>query len=64
MHDPKVPGDEQRAREEYLRHNRAIGEQLRERGLYPDGDVNAFLRTGGLDPEVPGDAGAGAGSGE
>ena len=51
MYDAKVPGSEEKAREEYLRHNRAVAEQLRERGLYPDGDINAFLRTGGLDAE-------------
>lgn len=49
MFDSKVPGSEEAARAEYLRHNREIADQLRERGLYPDGDINAFLRTGGLD---------------
>jgi hypothetical protein len=50
--DPKVPGSKAAAEAEYLRHNRAIAEQLRARGLYPDGDINAFLRTQGAD-EVP-----------
>ena len=47
--DPKVPGSEEAARTRYLRHNREVADRLRERGLYPDGDINAFLRTGGLD---------------
>ena len=45
--DPKVPGSEEAARENYLKHNRMVAEQLREAGLYPGGDINAYLRTGG-----------------
>jgi hypothetical protein len=48
-YDPKVPGSQEAAEEEYLRHNRAVARQLRARGLYPHGHVNAFLRTGGAD---------------
>jgi hypothetical protein len=54
-YDPKVPGSEGAAEKEYLRHNRMVAEQLREAGLYPDGDINAYLRTGGN--EVDGDPG-------
>lgn len=52
--DPKVPGDEDRARREYQEHNQRIGEELKELGLYPDGDINAYLRTEGPPPEEPG----------
>ena len=34
-YDSKVPGAEEAAREEYLRHNRIVAEQLLEAGLYP-----------------------------
>jgi len=46
-HDPSVPGSQEAAEEEYLRHNREVARELREAGLYPHGDINAFLRTGG-----------------
>jgi hypothetical protein len=55
-YDRKVPGDEERSRERYLQHNREVAEALGARGLYPDGDVNTFLRTGGLEAE-PSDPG-------
>jgi hypothetical protein len=45
-YDPKVPGAEEAARERYLAHNREVAERLRAAGLYPDGDINAYLRTG------------------
>ena len=35
-----------------------VAEQLRAAGLYPDGDINAYLRTGGN--EVDGDLGESA----
>ena len=44
--DPKVPGSEEAAKEKYLTHNRKVAEELRASGLYPDGDINAYLRTG------------------
>jgi hypothetical protein len=47
---PDVPGSEEAAKRRYLEHNRTVAEQLRDRGLYPDGDVNAYLRTGGDEP--------------
>jgi hypothetical protein len=54
-YDPKVPGLQEAAEEKYLRHNQAVGRQLRARGLYPHGDINTFLRTGGTN----GDDGSG-----
>jgi hypothetical protein len=48
--DPQVPGSEQAAKEKYLAHNQAVAEQLRARGLYPEGDVNAYLRTTAVEP--------------
>lgn len=49
-YDPKVPGSEQAAKENYLRHNRAVASELQARGLYPEGDINSFLRTDGDGP--------------
>jgi hypothetical protein len=51
--DPKTPGDEDRARRRYLDHNRRIAAELKELGLYPVGDINAFLRTEAMPPEDP-----------
>lgn len=48
-YDAKTPGSEQAAKARYLEHNQAVANQLRERGLFPEGDINAFLRTGALD---------------
>jgi hypothetical protein len=58
--DASVPGSKEAAEEEYLRANRRIADHLTEIGLYPKGDINAFLRTGGADdvagrPEGPHD---------
>jgi hypothetical protein len=50
-YDPEVPGSREAAEEKYLRHNRLVADQLRASGLYPEGDVNAFLRTGGDQPD-------------
>jgi hypothetical protein len=47
MWDPKEPGDEARARKEYAEHNARIAEELKRLGLYPDSDINAYLRTEG-----------------
>jgi len=41
--DPEFGLDMERAR--------LVADRLRERSLYPDGDINAFLRTGGLDAD-------------
>ena len=52
--DPKVPGDEARARKKYRDHNARVAEELKQLGLYPVGDINAYLRTEGP-PEDEGD---------
>lgn len=49
MYDPKVPGSKEESHERYLEHNRRVSDELRHLGLYPEGDVNAYLRTN----EVP-----------
>ena len=54
MFDAKKPGDEDRARQKYQAHNRRIAEELRQLGLYPDGDINAYLRTEGAPEDEPG----------
>jgi hypothetical protein len=41
------PGSREAAEAEYLRHNRKVAEELRAAGLYPEGDINAYLRTTG-----------------
>ena len=46
-YNPNMPGSKEAAEERYLRHKRRVTEQLRAAGLYPGGDVNAYLRTGG-----------------
>jgi hypothetical protein len=46
--DPTKPGDEERANREYREHNQRLAEELKRLGLYPSGDINAFLRTEGL----------------
>ncbi len=57
-YDAKVPGSEEGARTRYLEHNRAVQGRLRERGLYPEGDINAYLRTeGGPEPGAAGPTG-------
>ena len=54
-YDRKVPGAKEAAEQAYLAHNRAVAEDLRAKGLYPEGDINAFLRTGGAkDKDPPG----------
>jgi hypothetical protein len=45
--DPKVPGDEARARKKYQDHNQRVAEELKGLGLYPLGNINACLRTEG-----------------
>jgi hypothetical protein len=46
-YNPNVPGSKEAAEEQYMRYNRRVAEQLRVAGLYPGGDVNAYLRTDG-----------------
>jgi hypothetical protein len=50
-YDAKTPGSEQAARAKYVEHNQAVASQLGERGLFPEGDINAFLRIGALDKD-------------
>jgi hypothetical protein len=50
---PEVPGSEEAARDAYLRHNREVVKELLGRGLYPHGDINAFLATDGAEFEDP-----------
>jgi hypothetical protein len=45
IYDAKVPGDEERAKREHREHNDRVAEELRELGLYPEGDINTYLRT-------------------
>jgi hypothetical protein len=40
--NPKEPGAKEAARQEYLRHNERVTEQLRAAGLYPGGDIDAY----------------------
>jgi len=46
-----VPGDEARARKEYLDHNTRIAKELKRLGLFPVGDINTYLRTEGAPEE-------------
>lgn len=43
--DPKIPGDKERAARENRRRNTRITKELEARGLYPDGNINAYLAT-------------------
>ena len=45
MWNPNKGETEEDARKEYDAHNRRVADQLREAGLYPQGDVNTYLRT-------------------
>lgn len=45
MYDPKVAGSEEQSKRKYLEDNQRIAEELRQLGLYPEGSINAFLRT-------------------
>jgi hypothetical protein len=47
LYDPKEPGSEDKARQRNRMHNNAVVAELEEKGLYPSGDINAFLRVGG-----------------
>lgn len=44
-YNPQVPGAEQKAKQEYFEHNQRIADELRRLGLYPEGSINAYLRT-------------------
>jgi hypothetical protein len=45
-YDANVRGAQEAAHQEYLKHNRRVAEELRASGLYPEGDIHAYLRTG------------------
>lgn len=47
--DPNVAGDQERASRKNIEHNRKITAELEAKGLYPSGDINAFLRSGGME---------------
>jgi hypothetical protein len=46
---PDVPGGKEAAQEAWLRQNRAVARELLAQGLFPHGDVNAFLSTEGAE---------------
>lgn len=48
-YDPNVGGSEDRARRANIEHNRRVAEGLEAKGLFPSGDINTFLRTGGME---------------
>lgn len=50
MYDSKVPGSEEEAKRRYMEHNQRVAEELRQLGLYPEGDINAYLRTNDVPP--------------
>ena len=47
--DPNVAGDRERASRKNIEHNKKIAAELEVKGLYPSGDINAFLRSGGME---------------
>jgi hypothetical protein len=49
-YDAKIPGDRERAARESRERNTRIAEELEALGLYPDGNVNAFLATHDVPP--------------
>jgi len=50
MYDSKVPGSEEEAKKRYIHHNQRVDEELRQLRLYPEGDINAYLRTNDVPP--------------
>jgi len=44
---PEVPESKEEAERKYTEHNVRVAKELRERGLYQEGDINAYLRTRG-----------------
>jgi ribonuclease HII len=44
-YDPKIPGDRDRAQRENRRRNTRVTKELEAHGLYPDGNINAYLAT-------------------
>jgi hypothetical protein len=49
-YDPKIPGDLERAARESRERNTRIAEELETLGLYPEGNINAFLATHDVPP--------------
>jgi hypothetical protein len=49
-YDAKVPGDRERAARESRERNTRIAGELDALGLYPDGNINAFLATHDVPP--------------
>jgi hypothetical protein len=49
-YDAKIPGDRERAARESRERNTRIAEELRALGLYPDGNINAYLATHDVPP--------------
>jgi hypothetical protein len=45
MWNPNKGETEEEARKEYDAHNRRVADELREIGLYPQDDINTYLRT-------------------
>lgn len=54
MYDSKVPGSEQEAKKRYMEHNQRVADELQQLGIYPDGDINAYLRTNDVPPPESG----------
>jgi len=50
---PEVPGDQEREKKRYREHNVRVAEELEALGLYPTGDINAYLRTHDVPPDSP-----------
>ena len=44
-YDAKIPGDRERAARESRSRNIRISKELEDRGLYPEGNINAYLAT-------------------
>jgi ribonuclease HII len=49
-YDPKIPGDDARAAHENRRRNTRVTKELEAHGLYPDGNINAYLATHDVPP--------------
>jgi hypothetical protein len=49
-YDAKIPGDRERAARESRERNSRIAEELEALGLYPEGNINAFLATHDVPP--------------
>jgi hypothetical protein len=49
FYDPKVGGEKERASRRNIEHNQKVAAALEAKALFPSGDINAFLRTGGME---------------